>query len=347
MKAVRHSTVVFNRYIWLSLVAGVLFFTQCTEKKSAEQTQSVTTPAKPAVAVPALNADSAYAYVAKQVSFGPRVPGSKAHISCGNYLVAELKRLGWEVTEQPFDAKVFTGQTYKCRNIIASFNKANPTRVLLAAHWDTRPFADQDSVNTRKPIDGANDGGSGVGVLLELARTLSLAKEKPPVGVDIIFFDAEDYGETEDYKHAEGEEPGKWWCLGSKYWSENKHDPNYSAYYGILLDMVGAPNARFCKEGASMHFAPMVVEKVWAAAAAAGYANHFQHLVVDAITDDHVYVNRIGKINMIDIIEFEPSDEQFFSATWHKHSDTMENIDAKTLKAVGQTLLQTLYSETP
>lgn len=326
-------------------LALLLSIAGCSDKKPAEQANTQTPAVK--VNVPEFNQDSAFAQVARQVAFGPRVPGSKAHTACGDYLLNTLKAYGWQVQEQPFDAKVFTGTTVKGRNIIASFMPENPTRILLAAHWDTRPFADQDSVNQNKPIDGANDGGSGVGVLLELARVLATATEKPKVGVDIIFFDVEDYGDTDDYQPKEGEEPGQWWCLGSKYWSQNKHKPNYSAYYGILLDMVGAPNARFAQEGVSLQFAPLIVDRVWNNAAAAGFGQYFDPSPVAAITDDHVYVNRYAKINMIDIIEHDPSDGQFFSKTWHKHSDNLENIDPKTLKAVGQTLLFTLYHEQP
>lgn len=333
---------LFNCLVLFSVLAMVVF-TSCGDK--ATKTEDQTTANKTVVQAPDFNADTAYALVAKQVAFGPRVPGSKAHLACGDWMVNYLKSNGWTVQEQPFEAVVFTGAKFNCRNIIASYNPQATTRILLAAHWDTRPFADQDSVDKNKPIDGANDGGSGVGVLLHLAQVINQAKSKPNVGIDIVLFDAEDYGDTEDYVNKAGEEPGQWWCLGSKYWSKNKHQANYSAYYGILLDMVGAKDAKFYMEGASIQFAPTVVDKVWRTAHQAGFADRFPMQPVDAITDDHVFVNQIGKINMIDIIEYNPNDGQYFSETWHRHSDNMSNIDKASLKAVGQTLLQVLYNE--
>jgi hypothetical protein len=342
---------LFKPLVAISIgLIGLATIWGCETKKTGldnSANPSATEKSVSKVAVPAFDADSAYQQVAAQVAFGPRVPNSKAHQLCGDYLVQELKSAGWQVTEQPFETTAFTGAKLKCRNIIASYKPEATTRILLASHWDTRPFADQDIKDQDKPIDGANDGASGVGILVQLAKTVQKASTKPNVGIDIIFFDAEDYGDTDAYKAPEGEEPGKWWCLGSKYWAQNKHKEGYSAYFGILLDMVGAPNAKFHQEGASLQFAPTVVEKVWNAGKQAGYGNYFVMSPVDGITDDHVYVNQIAKINMIDIIEYDPTDGQFFSNTWHRHSDNMSNIDRKTLQAVGHTLLHVVYQEQP
>jgi hypothetical protein len=307
-------------------------------------------PARPVISViaPAFNADSAYYFVEKQVEFGPRVPNTQSHRQCGNYLINTLKSYGAEVTVQEFVAEAYNGTKLQSRNIIASYFPQATKRILLAAHWDTRHVADKDAVDQNKPIDGANDGGSGVGVLLEIARVLQADTLKPNVGVDIILFDSEDYGEPETAKPEDLPNRGSnkvYWCLGSQYWAANKHKPNYSAYYGILLDMVGAKGSTFAKEGTSRENAPSIVEKVWNIAQALGHGGIFINQDSPAITDDHVFVNRIAKINMIDIIDYHSSGDDYFGPYHHTHADNMLIIDKATLKAVGQTVLQTLYEE--
>lgn len=333
----------------LSVALFCLILVSCdgdTKKKETSTENASDLPVANALKpAPEFNADSAYNQVKKQVEFGPRVPSTKAHKLCADYLITTFKRYGVTVQEQPFVAKTFDGKSHQCRNIIASVNPEATKRILLAAHWDTRPFADQDVKDQDKPIDGANDGGSGVAVLLELARVLQKTDKKLAIGVDFILFDAEDYGETDDYEPKAGEEPAQWWCLGSKYWSANKHQANYSAYFGILLDMVGNRNAIFGKEGASMEFAPSVVTQVWETGRQLGYSSLFSNTITEAITDDHIAVNRTAKINMIDIIEYDKTDGAYFSNTWHTHNDNIHNIDPKTLKAVGQTVLQVLYQQ--
>lgn len=291
---------------------------------------------------PEFNEDSAFAYVKAQVDFGPRVPNTQSHVRAGNYLINKLREFGWEVTEQPFEAKAYDGTLLRARNIIASYNPEASKRIMLSSHWDSRPFADQDTRDTLKPIDGANDGASGVGILLEIARTIQASENKPQVGVDIILFDAEDYGQP-DFDDTMND--GDTWCLGSQYWSRNKHNPNYTAYYGILLDMVGGKNARFAMDDISMQYAPSVMKKVWDIGNKLGYSSYFRYEKAGGFTDDHYYINTIAKIPMIDIIEYEPSDGSYFSPTWHTHQDTIENIDKNTLQAVGKTVLQTVYQE--
>lgn len=291
------------------------------------------------------NSDSAYGYVEEQVGFGPRVPNSVPHKECAVYLQEKLKEYGFEVVVQKFDAVAYTGTVLKSFNIIGSFKPKATKRILLAAHWDTRPYGDRDKDSTKwnMPIDGANDGASGVGILIEVARVLNDAKNLPNVGVDIIFFDAEDYGEPSFFK---GETRAESWCLGSQYWSKNKHKSNYYAYYGILLDMVGAKGATFYKEGESMSFAPSVVNKVWSMGQKTGFAKYFVNDYTGPIIDDHAFVNRIAGIPMIDIIHYnETNDSQFFGDYWHTHDDNMDAIDKETLNAVGQTLLEVLYAE--
>jgi glutaminyl-peptide cyclotransferase len=295
------------------------------------------------VETPDFKADSAYHYIAQQVAFGPRIPGSEASQNTLQFLVAKLKSYGWTVTEQPFTAFRYDGKKLQGTNIIAQFQPAVAKRILLAAHWDARSIADKDSVRKNEPIDAANDGASGVGVLLEIARNLHEAKNKPAVGVDIVLFDLEDHGEPEDYT---GEHKPNSWALGSQHWAANLVPANYKAYYGILLDMVGGKGAMFPHEGSSMQYAPGIVRSVWATAADLGYSNLFVDQDAFGISDDHTAVNEIAKIQMIDIIDLRASNGGFeFGSFHHTHADNLANIDKSTLKAVGQTLLQVLYRE--
>lgn len=291
---------------------------------------------------PTFNADSAYTYVDKQVSFGPRVPNTSAHIACGDYLVSELKRFGADVTEQKVDLKAFDGKVQHARNIIGSYNVSNPNRILLFAHWDSRPFSDQDPDSNKHndPVLGANDGASGVGALLEIARQLN--QKAPNLGVDIIFFDAEDNGAPES---ANDVPPGDWWCLGSQYWAKNPHVPGYTARFGILFDMVGAPDATFFKEYYSRQYAGGVVEKVWGTARDLGYGRFFPDKNGGGVYDDHIPVNQIRQIPSIDIIQNDPNTPSNFGWYWHTSQDNMDNIDKATLKAVGQTVLEVVYKE--
>lgn len=310
----------------------------CKTKDSSEQAAE---QAPALVKSPAFSADSAYQFVQKQVDFGPRVPNTKQHDACAAYLSAKLESYGMEVIDQKFKATTYDNKTLNSTNIIGSFNPKAAKRILLAAHWDSRPFSDQDSLVKDKPVLAANDGASGVGILLEVARTLSLQKPGPEIGIDIIFFDAEDWGNSEE---ANDEYNG--FCLGSQYWAANKHIPNYTAYFGILLDMAGAKGATFFKEGHSVQMAESFVNSVWNTASRIGYSNFFINERGGAITDDHVAVNKIAKIPMIDIIHTKPNNmSKTFFDQWHTNDDTMEHIDPKTLKAVGQTLIQVVYQE--
>jgi glutaminyl-peptide cyclotransferase len=326
-----------------TLFCAILLFQSCdsSEQRSQQQAAAVEKPAAPA---PAFNADSAYQFIAAQVAFGPRVPNTEAHRQTGDWIINKLEEYGAKVQVQSFQARAFDGTQLDLRNIIASFNPEAANRVLLAGHWDTRPFADKDDKNPDKPIDGANDGASGVGVLLEIARTIHEAQQKPGVGIDLIFFDGEDYGQPDNSNLPYVENS---WCLGSQYWSRNKHNPNYRANYGILLDMVGAENAKFAREGYSRQFAKGVVDKVWNTANNIGYSDYFKYVDASAITDDHYYVNTLANIRMIDIIEYNmnPADNDWFGHYHHRHADNMAVISKNTLKAVGQTVLQVLYNE--
>lgn len=323
--------------VYAVLLFSILSLISCDEtKKGTDKDTTGTTVVKTPdySKFPAFSADSAYNNIKAQVDFGPRIPNTTAHVKCGKYLTARFKALGLATQEQEFTATGFDGKKLKGKNIIASYNPKAAKRIIISAHWDTRPWSDEDDEKPDGKLDGANDGASGVGVILELARVLQTAKDTLAVGVDFILFDIEDYGKS----HKEDS-----YCLGSQYWSKQKHLPNYSAFYGILLDMVGAKGARFNKEGYSMNYAPSVVNKIWDTGVQSGYGSFFIHQMGGGITDDHYYVNKIANIPMVDIIEYDPV--KGFGDYWHTRNDNMEVIDRSTLKAVGQTLVNVLYAE--
>ena len=285
--------------------------------------------------------DSAYAFVAEQCQFGPRTMNSEAHEKCGDYIAETFKRLGAVVYDQYADAKLFNGTPVKMRNIVASFHPERAERILIAGHWDSRAWADNDpnEANHNTPIDGANDGASSVGVMLEIARQLRLDSDsnKVKVGVDLICWDAEDNGES-------GSGNSSSWCLGSQHWSGFRHVQGYRARYGINLDMVGGHNTVFYREQYSMMYAPSVVDKVWGSARRLGYGKYFSYDDEGgAITDDHLEVNR-GGIPCIDVIGSD-KDNGGFPKTWHTMNDNIKNISKETLKAVGQTLLDVIWTE--
>ncbi len=310
----------------------------------AAPTDETAETVEPAAIVPIFDADSAYSFVERQVAFGPRVPGTATHRKCGNWLVEKLRSYGAEVLTQDVDLKAYNGNVLKARNIIAQFQPEKQERIMLCAHWDTRPWADSDpdKANHYKPIPGANDGGSGVGVLLEIARQLSMTPTA--TGIDIVLFDAEDYGlhENDVTRYASNRHS---WALGSQYWSYFPHVAGYSPRFGILLDIVGAPNSVFCQEYYSLHYAAGVVRKVWRWAEKAGYSAYFSSEEGGAITDDHLYVNSTAGIPCIDIINYDPESPNGFGPYHHTMKDDMDWIDAGTLKAVGQTVLTVIYNE--
>ena len=292
------------------------------------------------IEVPNFNSDSAYFFVEQQVSFGPRVISSKAWDQCSKYLTNKLESYGAKVIVQQAPVTTYDQKKHTLRNIIGSYSPEKNNRIALFAHWDSRHVADYDTINTSKPILGANDGGSGVGVLLEIARNINL--KNPKIGVDIIFFDAEDYGQPENSKFPAMNDS---WCLGSQYWSKNPHKQNYFAKYGILLDMVGGKDAEFWQEGISSYYASNIIKKVWDIAHNIGYSNFFIYKKSPQIMDDHYYVNTITGIPTIDIIEYDPFSKTNFNKHWHTHADNMNNVDRETLKAVGQTVMSVIYSE--
>lgn len=257
-------------------------------------------------------------------------------------MVTKLKSYGANVIEQTGTVTIYTGAKMPLRNIIGSWGPEKKDRILLLAHWDTRPFADRDTERKNEPIDGANDAGSGVGVLMELARHLSASDDL--LGVDILFTDLEDHGQPNGAM-AMDESSMDTWCLGSQYFVKNLHVPGYGARFGILLDMVGGQDALFFQEALSMQYAGQVVHKVWKTAAALGYGDRFIRETKYFVgVDDHIPINKVLRIPTVDIIQHDPA-TQAFAPHWHTHRDNMEVIDPETLKAVGQTVLEVVWKE--
>ncbi|MBI3501517.1 MAG: M28 family peptidase [Bacteroidetes bacterium] len=325
--------IICFTYYFLLLVS--FFFSSCTNNTDHQPSTITHQPSTALPPAPKFNEDSAYSFVKAQVDFGPRIPGTNSHVKCAEYLSSKLKSFGWEVQIQNGNVSTYDKKKFNLKNIIASYKPEIQNRILLMSHWDTRPFADSDTINPDKPFDSADDGPSGVAVILEIARQLSIAK--PEIGIDILFDDIEDYGKNFD----EGENT---WCLGTQYWTKNPHKPGYVAQYGILLDMVGAKNATFPREGVSREYASYVVKKIWNKAAHLGYSNYFVFEDAKSITDDHYYVIINANIPCVDIINMNSRTGEF-GAHHHAHSDNMNVIDKNTLKTVGQTVLEVVWEE--
>ena len=292
------------------------------------------------------NSDSAYNFISKQVSFGPRVPNTINHKKCGDWIVNKLTNYGFKTKEQVGQVTAFNGSKLPVRNIIGNINPNATKKVLLCAHWDTRPFADRDSLNKNRPIIGANDGASGVGVILEIARTFK--KDSLNIGLEIIFFDVEDYGAPSlDNSFFDLQSMNDTWCLGSQYWCYNLNANYKKPNFGILLDMVGAKGAVFTKEEISRKYAGYHLNKVWKLAEFLGHGDYFQKKIAPPITDDHTYINQLTLIPTIDIIHYDlsPYSGRFdFGRFHHTHQDNMKIIDKKTLNAVGHTVLSYLHN---
>ena len=288
------------------------------------------------VEIPAFSGDNAFAHIETQLAFGYRVPGSAAHKEQIEWMAASLELLGANVIRQDFRVD-FLGKTdVECTNVMAQFNPKHKKRVLLAAHFDSRAIADKDDERKDEPIPGADDGASGVGVLMEIARLLS---EHPiDLGVDLLFLDAEDQGGPNDAT-------GKSWALGAQLWSRKRVPSGYKAKYGILLDMVGSKNATFGKEDYSREYAPQLTNKIWTLASRMGYSDLFQDFNAGSVMDDHFYINRLAGIPMTDIINMSPANRRSFGFYHHTHDDDIDVIDKRTLRVVGQVVTAVLYKE--
>lgn len=323
----------------VALIAGAAFNFLPSNKAEVSETEEIE---KVQPVGPDFNADSAYIYLQEQCDFGPRTMNSVAHDKCEKWIIQKFEQYGCKVTTQKATLNGYDGTPLRSTNIIASYNPEATSRIMFCAHWDCRPWADNDpdSTNWHKPIIAANDAASGVGVMIELARILKGSGLE--LGVDFICFDAEDYGTPQWF---EGEDPGDTWALGAQYFANNLPE-GYAPRYGILLDMVGGVGAKFYREGMSMQYAPAIVKKVWNAARQVGYGSYFPKDDGGMITDDHIPVNQTANIPCIDVIPYYPDCAQSsFGPTWHTIADNMDNIDKNTLKAVGQTMVQVLFTE--
>ena len=322
---------------WVLLLA--LIACDSSQKPSATRKEN---KSRKVVSVPVFSGDSAYAHVATQVAFGPRVPGTEAHARCAQWLAGKLGEVADTLILQRFKARTYDNVTRNGINMIASFQPEKKSRILLMAHWDSRPFSDHDPDESKlmQPIDGANDGASGVSVLLEMARHF---KSQPPeVGVDIILFDLEDWGppaNTEAYNES-------YWGLGAQHWSKSPHIPGYRASYGILLDMVGAKDPEFRKEYFSRQYARYIIDLVWNTASDLGYGAYFLDEEGIATTDDHYFVNKYAGIPSIDIIHLENdrSNSSFFPY-WHTSGDNLDKISPLSLRIVGEVVMHVVYFE--
>ena len=327
---------LFYRAVFFGLAGAVLL--SCNNNKEQKQTAETApaTATMPKVNTPAFDADTAYASIATQVKFGFRTPGSPGQKQCADWMQGKLKSFCDTVYRQ--DVQVTGGDLKKlpCINLIGVINPKATKRILFLTHWDSRPWADQDTRDKDKPIVAADDAGSGVAVLIEMAKEIKSFGLSKDLGVDILLEDVEDYGRSEWGENS--------YCLGTQYWVNHPHVAGYKAEFGILLDMVGAHGAQFPLEGQSAHYAPGVQQMVWQCAAQAGYTSYFPYAEGASITDDHLPVNQVLGIKTIDIINLTTNPESPFAPHWHTHADNMDIIDRNTLKAVGQTLLQVVYN---
>lgn len=293
-------------------------------------------------AAPAFNADSAMAYVEAQCAFGPRVPGSEAHKACGDWIAERFRSIGCQVGEHNTTVTGYDGANMPCRNIQARLNPEASDRILLTAHWDSRAWADHDAdaANHHTPVVAANDGASGVAVMLEIAR--AAAEAGLSYGIDFVCFDAEDQGTPE---WADSNADDDFWCLGSKSWAEQAFALGYQARFAVNLDMVGGRGARFAMEGFSRRYASTLVDMVWHLAHQIGYGEYFPLSEGGFVTDDHLPVNTVAHIPAIDIIAHHEGSDSSFGPTWHTTADTPDAIDPKVMEAVGQTMLQLIYND--
>ncbi|MBL1215386.1 MAG: M28 family peptidase [Ignavibacteriae bacterium] len=282
---------------------------------------------------PIFDADNAFAMIKKQTDFGPRNPNSEGHKNTLAFLSSKLNQYADEVILQNFEYPGYDGEKLSLTNIIGKFNPEKENRILLCAHWDTRPWADEEKDPQMQsiPIIGANDGASGVAVLLETARIIS--ENKLNYGLDIIFFDGEDYGKANDLLN---------FCLGSKYFSASVKQ-NDKPIFAILLDLVGDKNAQFKKELYSVQYAPDIVELVWNTAKFVNAAK-FINTVGNPIYDDHVPLNSSGikSINIVDVdyVGHNTTNRNY----WHTHADSIDKIGIETLQQVGNVIVKLLYS---
>lgn len=329
-----------NKFLWVMLMGAAISLGACGSKTTADSGGNAEAGSRVLRGPVEADADSLYGFVAAQVGFGPRVPGSEAHEACRGYIADRLTSYGVDtVAVQTAPVTTWEGKRHTAYNILGRVNPEAKERILLLAHYDTRPWADEDprEENRATPIDGANDGGSGVAVLLEIARKLHEAP-LDSLGVDLLFVDLEDSGQS-------GAGDDRSWCLGVQEWVKSMpYTSGDTPRFGVLLDMVGGKDAIFHREHISQSYAKSVVDKIWALAAASGYSNRFPNSMGGSVIDDHLHINQAG-IPCVDIIESYNQYTGSFNPTWHTTADNLASIDRETLKAVTQVVLNLLYRE--
>ncbi|MCA0390036.1 MAG: M28 family peptidase [Bacteroidetes bacterium] len=317
------------------LILFAVFFTSCKKNEEPPAVQPPQFEIQKRDNMPVFDSLNVYEYVKRQTEFGPRVSGLPSWENAKKYLIESLQKSGAKVTLQDFEAVVPWGEKMKFTNIIGSFNPDAAKRVLLCAHWDSRPHADKeaDSSKHKTPIPGANDGASGTGVLLELANVIG--KNKLDYGVDIVLFDGEDYGVSSSL---EG------YCLGSKHFASNFPLP-IKPKFGILLDLVGDIEAVYMREPASMQYAGDLVELLWRYAQSSGNSR-FKDFISQPIYDDHIPLNEAGikTLNIIDAGLVGANSANPRRNYWHTLNDDMRNISKTTLYDLGRVLTGFLYS---
>ena len=318
------------KYLFASII--MLILSSCTEK--VHEVSKPLYELKTNNTIPKFDSENAYQQVKAQTDFGPRNPGSAGHKRALVYLQNELGKYADEIKLQSFTYSGYDDEKLELTNIIGKFNPNAKKRIMFCAHWDTRPRAEKDEDPSKRnlPIIGANDGGSGVGVLLEIARLLK--NQKVNYGVDIIFFDGEDYGKESDLNY---------FCLGAKYYSATLTGD--FPVFSILLDLVGDKEANFKMEGNSLKYAPEVVKMIWGIAGKIN-ATMFSPSEGSSIYDDHIPLNQAG-LKSVDVIDAElvgadtPIKRRNY---WHSHKDTMDNIGKNALQQVGDVMINLIYS---
>ncbi|MGM9714041.1 MAG: M28 family peptidase [Prevotella sp.] len=333
-----------SRILYLLMLLCAMSLTSCKHTKTTTDNTATLQPCGPV-----FNADSAYAYCSRQCDFGPRTMNTKAHDDCRDWIASEFRRHGMEVAFQEASLKGYDGTMLSSTNIIARYTPQGAApdmpRLLLCAHYDTRPWADNDpdEKNHKTPVMGANDGASGIAVMLEVARLLSQA-DTARMAVDFVCFDAEDYGTPQWFEgESQVSDP---WALGAQHWASEYAAGRYPVKItcGILLDMVGGEGTKFYQEGMSVELAGDLTSRVWQAAEAAGVAAFFPKAMGGYVTDDHVPVNNIAGIPCVDIIPYyKDCPQSSFGLTWHTVSDTIDHISRETLRAAGQAVIQFIY----
>ncbi len=331
---------MMHRALFTMVFACAFLLAGCGGKKDSEASETkLPIVYAPDFSLPDFSGARSMELLRSQTDFGPRAPNTPAHDSCLAFFERFLTPLAGEVVLQRFEMPGYDGERLALTNVIARFNPAAKQRILLAAHWDSRPRADRETSPARQgePILGANDGASGVAVLLHLAEIF--AKNPPSVGVDIVLFDGEDYGR-------EGDE--SMYCLGSKYYSASLA-PGSGLMFGILLDLVGDADARFVQEELSLRYAPDVVRMIWEAARDLSIPR-FVAESHSGILDDHVFLSTAAGVktaNIIDASLVGHSDPVERRKYWHTHRDTPEQCSPATLRDVGRVVLYVVYGHKP